>query len=123
MINPSALNQISFKKESTWGTVVTPDKSIAVKPTGGIFTNQDIKELQAIKNQLPKVYDTYVGTRKHEGDYGLDLFPDYPGYFLVSSFGSNVDATASGETTVYTHTLSEAAAKISLTIEQAVGAN
>src|SRR5438270_6896298 len=120
MINPGVLNQISFKKESTWGTAVVPDKSIPVKPTGGIFTNQDIKDLQAIKNQLAKVYDAYAGMRKHEGDYGLDLFPDYPGYALVSAFGTNVDATKGGESIVFTHTLSEAAAKPSLTIEQAI---
>src|SRR5947209_17100133 len=123
MINPGALNQISFVKESTWGTVVTPTKSIAVKPTGGIFTNQDIKELQAIKNQLAKVYDTYAGQRKHEGDYSLDFFPDYPGYALLSALGANVDATKGGESIVFTHTMTEAAAKPSLTIEQAVGAN
>src|SRR5438874_13285849 len=85
MISPVVLNQISFKKESAWGTAVVPDKSLPVKPTGGIFTNQDIKLLQAIKNQLAKNYDAYAGMRKHEGDYGIDFFPDYPGYAILSA--------------------------------------
>ena len=42
------INQVSFKKESTWGTQVVPDKSIPVRPTGGITTNQDIKTLTAV---------------------------------------------------------------------------
>ena len=51
------LSQISFKKESTWGTAVTPDKSIAVRPTGGIQPKESIQMQPAIKGQLQKFYD------------------------------------------------------------------
>lgn len=117
------LNQISFKRETVWGTPVVPDKSIGVHFTGGIQTQQDIQLLSAVTARLPKNYESMVGNRVHEGDYEFDLFPDYVGYFILSAFGSVVSTVKAGETIVFEHTFSEAEAKPSLTIEQVVGEN
>ncbi len=117
------LNQISFKRETVWGTPVVPDKSIGVRFTGGIQTNQDVQLLSSITARLPKNYESMVGNRVHEGDYEFDLFPDYTGYFLLSALGSVVSALKGGETIVYEHTFTEVETKPSLTIEQAIGEN
>lgn len=117
------LNQISFKRETIWGTPVVPDKSIAVRFAGGIQTNQDVQLLSSVTARLPKNYESMVGNRVHEGDYEFDLFPDYTGYFLLSALGSVVSALKGGETIVFEHTFTEAETKPSLTIEQAIGEN
>lgn len=57
---------ISFKKESTWGTAVVPDKSIPVRPTGGIDIKQDIQMIPAIRGQLQKHYDAIKGQVGYE---------------------------------------------------------
>lgn len=111
---------ISFKKESTWGTAVVPDKSIAVRPTGGIDIKEDIQMIPAIRGGLQKNYDAIKGKVGYEGAYTFDAFADYLGYFLLSAFGSDSVATPGGETIVYSHTFSEIAAKPSMTIEQAI---
>lgn len=117
------LNQISFKRESTWGTPVTPDKSIAIHFGDGIQTDNDIQLLQAVKNQLARNYHAHIGARTHEGEFELDLFGDYPGYFMLSALGSISSALKSGETVVYEHEITEGENKPSLTVEQVVGEN
>ncbi len=115
------LNQISFGLETTWGTAVTPNKSIAVRPGDGIQTDIDLQLLSQIKAQLAKNYDSIKGAQKHEGEYEFDFIPGVAGYLLKSVFGGLSSALKGGETTVYEHTYSEAETKPSLTIEQAVG--
>lgn len=117
------LSQVSFKNESVWGTAVVPDKSIEVHANGGIKTNQDVKLLEQVKAQLAKNSDAIIGARKHEGEFEMDLFPEYPGYLLKSIFGSVSSALKGGESVVYEHSFSEAEAKPSLTIEQAITDN
>src|SRR5262245_11381691 len=117
------LSAISFKKESTWGTAVVPDKSIAVRPTGGIAVKNDIQLIPAIKGQLQKNYNAIKGKVGYEGDYTLDAFADYIGYFLLSAHGTDTPATHSGESIVYDHPFTESVTKPSLTIEQAIAEN
>jgi hypothetical protein len=65
-MSAGTLSQISFAKETTWGTAVTPDKSIAVRPTGGIRTEtagstgmldsqeEDIEGKEALEQEIAK---------------------------------------------------------------------
>src|ERR671926_1601434 len=98
---------ISFKKESTWGTAVVPDKSIAVRPSGGIVIKEDIQMIPAIKGQLQKYYEAIKGKVEYSGDFTFDAFADYVGYFLLSALGTDTPALHSGETIVYDHVFSE----------------
>src|SRR5919202_1183988 len=113
-------SQISFAKESTWGTPVTPNKSIAVRPTGGIVIKENIQMLPAIKGQLQKYYDAIKGKTEYTGDFTFDFFADYVCYFILSAMGTDTPATHSGESIVYDHVFTESASKPSLTIEQAI---
>lgn len=88
------LNQLSFKKETTWGTAVVPDKSIPVDFTGGIQTDNDTQLIDNITARLAKNQDAFIGARKHEGEFELELFPDYPAYFLASALGGVASALA-----------------------------
>lgn len=117
------LNQIVLAKETTWGTAVTPAKAIMTNFGGGIQTDQDVQMIAPVRATLAKNIDAFVGKRVHEGDYEMDLFEDHPGYFLVGALGAVASALASGETAVYNHTITEAEAKPSFTIEQVVGEN
>jgi len=114
---------ISFKKETTWGTAVVPDKSIAVRPSGGISIKNNMQMIPAIKGQLQKDHEAIKGNVAYEGEFTMDAFADYMGYFLLSAFGTDTPANPGGETLVYNHVFSEAAAKPSLTIEQAIADN
>lgn len=117
------LNQLSLAKESTWGTAVTPSKSIPVHFTGGIKTDQDLQMISAARANLAKNLDSFVGKRVHEGDLEMDFFSDYPGYFIVAALGAVASALKGGESIVYEHTITEQEAKPSYTIEQVVGEN
>lgn len=114
---------ISFKKESTWGTAVTPDKSIPVRPTGGLEIKNNIQMQPAIMGRLQKYYEAIKGKVMYEGDYTMDLFGDYIGYFILSAMGVDTPALKGGESVVYEHVFTESATKPSLTIEQAIGEN
>lgn len=115
------LSQVSFGVETTWGTAVTPNKSIAIHPGDGIQTDNDVQFPQSIKGQLAKNSTSFIGARKHEGDYELDLIPGNAGYFFKSALGAVASvAKSSPNTSVYDHTFTEQASKPSLTIEQAV---
>lgn len=116
-------NAISFKREVSWGTAVTPDKSMPVNFTGGIQTSQDIQFVEGVKARLAKNHNQFVGNRTHEGDYEFALNPDHSGFFLLSSMGAVISALKGGETIVYEHDFSENAVKPSMTIEQAIGDN
>lgn len=122
-MSAGVLNQVSFKRESVWGTPVVPDKSIPVRFTGGIQTQQDIQLLSSVTARIPKNYEAMVGNRTHEGDYEFDHFVDYIGYLVLSALGNVSSLVAGGETIVFNHTFSEVETKPSLTIEQVVGEN
>jgi hypothetical protein len=47
-------SQISFAPETTWGTPVTPNKSLAVHAGDGIQTDTDVQFIQSIKAPLAK---------------------------------------------------------------------
>ncbi|MBI2622269.1 hypothetical protein HYW66_01385 [Candidatus Microgenomates bacterium] len=117
------LNQLSFKRETTWGTPVVPDKSIGIHFGDGIQTDNDIQLLQSVKNQLAKNYHAHIGARKHEGEYEMDLFTDHPGYFILGALGAILSAVKIGETIVFEHDITETETKPSFTIEQVVGEN
>jgi hypothetical protein len=117
------LNQLSFKKEATWGTAVVPDKSIPVHFSGGISTDNDIQFINGARAILSKNLDSFIGKRSHEGEFEIDLFADYPAYFFLGALGAVSSALKSGETLVYEHTITEQELKPSFTIEQVVGEN
>ncbi len=117
------LNQLSFKRESVWGTPVVPDKSLGIHFGDGIQTDNDTQLLQAVKNQLAKNYHAHIGARTHEGDYEMDFLTDFPGYFILGALGSVASVLKSGETIVYEHSITESENKPSFTIEQVVGEN
>lgn len=114
---------ISFAKETTWGTAVTPTKSIQVRPTGAIDIKNNIALIPGVRGLLAKNYASIKGTTEYSGDLTFDTFGDYLGYFLLSAFGTDSAALHSGESIVYDHTFSESASKPSLTLETAVGEN
>jgi len=120
-MSAGVLSQISFKKETDWGTAVVPDKSIAVRPTGGLTAKENIQQIQAIKGQLQKNYDAIKGKVAYEGSFTMDSFADYIGYFLLSALGTDTPNLHSSETIVYDHVFTETLPKPSLTIEQAQG--
>jgi len=117
------LSQISFAKETTWGNAVTPNKSVAIRPTGGIQIKENINMIPAIKGQLQKNYDAIKGKVSYAGGLTMDAFADYVGYFILSALGTDTPATHSGETIVYDHVFTESNPKPSLTIEQAIAEN
>lgn len=117
------LNQISFSKETVWGTEVVPAKSVEVKFSGGMATDNATKYIEGMKSVIAKEHGSMIGARKHSGDYQMDLFTDYPGYFILSALGAVNSALHAGETTVYDHTITEQETKPSLTIEQAYGSD
>jgi len=119
----SILNQIAFKKESTWGTPVTPDIILPVHMTGGIVTNTDVQFLSALRGQLSKFYHAQQGNSTHEGEFEMDMFPDMIGYPLYLAMGDAVATVVGGETLVYEHAFSELETKPSITLEQKVGEN
>ena len=114
---------ISLAKESTWGTAVTPTKSIAVRPTGGIQIKTGMTIVPAVKGLLQKHYKAIKGKTSYDGDFTFDCFADYVGYFLLSALGTDTPATHSGETIVYDHVYTETNPKPSLTIEQSIAEN
>ncbi len=116
-------SQISFKKESAWGTAVVPDKSIAIRPTGGVIIKENVQMIPAIKGQLQKNYTAIKGKVAYDGDFTMDAFADYLGYFLLAALGTDTPATHSGETVVYDHPFTESSPKPSFTIEQAIAEN
>lgn len=116
-------NAISFKRESVWGTAVTPDKSMPVNFTGGIQTSQEIQFVEGVRGIIAKNQSSFVGNRKHEGDLEFSLNPDHSGSFLLSALGDVTSALVGGETIVYEHDFAEDVNKPSLTIEQAIGEN
>jgi hypothetical protein len=120
-MSAGVLNQLSFKKESTWGTAVVPDKSIPVKFSGGINTKNNIQLVSNMRAILAKNCCAVVGKRSHEGEITFDAFADYTGYFALGALGSVSSTVKGGETVVYNHTFSEAATKPSLTIEEMFG--
>lgn len=116
------LSQISLGLETTWGTPVTPSKSLAVRPGDGIQTDTDLQLVSSIKAQLAKNSSSFKGAAKHEGNYEFEFIPGTAGYLLKSAFGSVSSAAKSApNTAVYDHTFTESATKPSLTVEQAVG--
>jgi Phage tail tube protein len=117
------LNVISLKKETTWGTPVVPDKSIPVRLGSGMATDNNIQLLSAARGVLSKNIGSFIGARKHEGEYEMDFFGDYTAYLLSSAFGGVSSALKGGESVVYNHTLTESETKPSFTIEQVVGEN
>lgn len=122
-MSSQVLNAVSFARETTWGTPVTPDKSMPVNFTGGLQTQNDIQFVEGVTARLAANQQSFVGNRTHEGDLEFSLNPDYSGYFLLTALGDVSSALAAGETIVYDHTFTEAATKPSLTIEQAIGDN
>lgn len=118
------LNQVSFKRESTWGTAVVPDKSLPVRPSGGITADIDAKPLTAIKAIAAKNYTAIKGAAKYGGDFAMELFSDHPGNFIAAAIGADTPTLHTSETTVYDHAIAEnLATKASYTIEQVVGVN
>lgn len=117
------LNQISFKKESAWGTAVVPDKSLKVDFTGGIQTNNNTQFNTPLKAQLARNSNSFIGARVHEGEFTMDFYPDYIAYFLYAALGSVASQLAGGEAAVYEHTITESESKPSFTIEQAITEN
>ena len=64
----------------------------------------------------------FKGAAVHEGEYEMDFIPGNIGYLLKSAFGSVASvAKSSPNEEAIDHTFSEAEAKPSLTIEQAIG--
>jgi hypothetical protein len=120
-MSAGVLNQLSFKKESIWGTAVVPDKSIPVRMSGGINTDNGMVFSNSARAILAKNQQSALGARTHEGDFEFDLFPDFPVYFMASAMGTCNSAVK--ETTAYNHTITESEAKMSMTIEQVVGEN
>lgn len=53
-MSAGVLSAISLGLESTWGTAVVPNKSLAVRPGDGIQTDNDLQFVDEIKNQLVK---------------------------------------------------------------------
>lgn len=114
------LAAISFAPESTWGTAVTPTKSIGVHPGDGLTVNRPAKFPTAIKGTLAKNnMGSYKGAATYDGSFELDYIPGYADYLLKSAIGTSSPTLV--ETGVYEHTYTEAEAKTSLTVEQAVG--
>lgn len=114
------LSSISLGLESTWGTPVVPNKSIAVRPGDGLQTDNDLQFVDEIKAQLVKHDESFRGQVKHEGSYEFALIPGNAGYFLLSHFGQVASVVKVGDAGVYDHTFTGIAAKKSLTIEQAI---
>lgn len=114
------LSVVSIAKESTWGTAVTPTKSVPVAPSGGFKIDMGKKLIAAIRGQLQKNYTAIPGNTKLEADYTMDAFADIIGNFLLSAHGVDTPALHAGETIVYDHVYSESATKPSYTIEEAI---
>lgn len=114
---------ISFAKETTWGTAVTPNKSLAIRSGSSIDVKENIQLIPAIKGLLAKNYNNIKGKIEYPGKLTFDTFADYLGYFILSAMGQDTATNPGGETIVYLHTFSEVAAKPSLTIETSVAEN
>src|SRR3712207_1397435 len=109
------LSQVSFGQETNWGTQVTPNKSIAIHPGDGIQTDNDVQFPPFIKGQLAKNSTSFIGARKHEGDYELDVIPGNIGYLLKSAFSYVPSvAKAAPNPSVYDHPFTELVSKPSL---------
>lgn len=115
------LSQVSIAPESTFGTAVTPTRTLAVHTGAGIQTNQDVQFPEAVNGIIAKNTTAFTGKRTHEGEYEMDVRPGFVGYLLRSLFGGCSSALKSGESVVYEHTLTESETKPSLTVEQSVG--
>jgi hypothetical protein len=117
-------NQISFKRESTWGTAVVPDKSIPVDFGAGIQTNNDTQFVTPLNARLAKNSSAFIGKRMHEGEYSMDFTPDYPAYFILGALGAvSSVAKSAPNASVYDHTITEQESKPSFTVEQAISDN
>lgn len=112
-------NQVSIIKESSWGTAGVPDKSIPIKPSDGIQIEQEVIGIEAIKTTAPKNKLFSKGKVGYNGTFDMDFYPSWVAWFLYSALGSDTPSTT--ESGVYNHTMIEAVAKPSLTIEQVVG--
>ena len=115
-------NHIVIGKETTWGTPVTPDKTLPVNFTGGLQTVNDIQLITALKSELAMNYDAFIGNRAHEGSYEMAFYPDWIGYLLLSALGFDT-VTEPEVGVVYDHRFTEVEVKPSLTVEQKIGEN
>ncbi len=113
------LAAISYKKETTWGIAVVPDKSITVRPSGGMNIKENLALIPGVRGQLQKNLTAIKGKVSYEGNYSLDAFADHMAYLWLSAMGTDTPATHAGETIVYDHVFTETTPKPSLTIEQA----
>src|SRR3954468_2281785 len=117
-MSAGVLGQVSIGLESTWGTAVVPNKSLAVQPGDGIQTDNDVQFRSAIKAQLAKNVTAFTGARTHEGEYEFDFIPNNIGYLFKSAFGTSTPVAKSApNAAVFDHTFTEAATKPSLTVE------
>lgn len=119
-MSAGVLAAVSLAQESTWGTAVTPTKTLAVKPGDGIQTDIDVQFNTALRGHLAKNVDAFKGKAQHSGSLETDFIPGYAGYLLKSLFGNCASALKGGESVVYNHTFTEQESKPSLTIEQAI---
>jgi hypothetical protein len=112
------LSAISFAKESTWGTPVTPTKSISVHTSDGLTVNRPAGFPTGIKGTLAKNNSgSYKKVASYSGEYEVDVIPGYAAYLFQSAIGTDTPTLI--ETGVYKHAFTETAAKSSLTVEQA----
>jgi hypothetical protein len=119
-MSAGTLDQVSFAPETTWGTAVTPTRSIAVHPGDGM--TQDVNPVfpTAIKASLHKNNSgSFKGQQKYDGSYDMDLIPGSAGYFFKSALGAVVSTPKSApNAVVYDHAYTEQESKPSLTIEE-----
>jgi hypothetical protein len=115
------LNQVSIGLETTAGTPVVPNVSLALLPSDGIVKEQEAVGVEAINTDPALNKDFVEGAREMNGSFEMNAYPIGIGYIFESAIGASISALAGSETLVYTHTFKEKVVKPSYTLEQKIG--
>lgn len=113
-------DQISLKKETTYGTAVVPDVSIIIRESDGINIEHSPVEVEGLKGTSPRIKSTAQGIYDYPGSFELNAYPIGIGYFIFGSYGSEA-TPATVESGVYRHTFTEICLKPGFTVEEKLG--
>jgi hypothetical protein len=121
MANEGILTQVSLGKETTLGTAVVPDISVAVLASDGVVTEEEAKGVEGIDGSPALNKEFIQGIREYNGSFEMNAYPNGIGYLMASAFGSSTPTVTAGETIVFDHAFVETVAKTSITLEQKIG--
>jgi len=116
-MSPLATQSLAIGLETTFGTEVTPTDYIEIKDNG-IENNLNSELVDDTSNTRQGMKKSTTGQKEVGGDISAYLYPDNQAWFIMGVLGTWSSETASGETIVYEHTITQADTLPSFTLQQ-----